>query len=189
MALPKVGSKAPDFTANNENGKPVKLSDYKGKKVVLYFYPKDDTPTCTNEACNLRDNYKALQKAGYEVLGISTNNEKQHTKFITKYKLPFTLLVDEDQHVHALYGTWVEKQLYGRKYMGTARTTFLINEKGIIDEVIEKVDSSNHAQQILGESIPAKSKKVEVKKAPAKKAAVKKAAAKKVAAKKTSNKK
>ena len=182
MALPKVGSKAPDFTANNENGKPVKLSDYKGKKVVLYFYPKDDTPTCTNEACNLRDNYKALQKAGYEVLGISTNNEKQHTQFITKYKLPFTLLVDEDQHVHELYGTWVEKQLYGRKYMGTARTTFLINEKGIIEEVIEIVDSSNHAQQILGEPVPAKTQKVEVKKAPAKKAPVKKASAKKVPA-------
>ena len=189
MALPKVGSKAPDFTTNNENGKPVKLSDYKGKKVVLYFYPKDNTPTCTNEACNLRDNYSALQKAGYVVLGISTDNEKQHTKFIAKYNLPFTLLVDQDQHVHDLYGTWVEKQLYGRKYMGTARTTFLINEKGIIENIIEKVDSSNHAQQILGEAIPAKTGKTLPKKAPAKKAAAKKVAAKKAPSKKTAKKK
>ena len=169
----KAGDKAPDFTTTDENGKPVKLSDYKGKKVALYFYPKDDTPTCTAEACNLRDNYKALQKAGYEILGISTNNEKQHTKFIAKYKLPFTLLTDVDQKVHDLYGTWIEKQLYGRKYMGTARVTFIINAKGIIEEVIEKVVSANHAQQILGQEIPKKVKATSAKPV-AKKAAGKK---------------
>jgi peroxiredoxin Q/BCP len=168
MVTLKAGDKAPDFTANDEIGKPVKLSDYKGKKVVLYFYPKDDTPTCTTEACNLRDNYKALQKAGYCVLGISTNTEKQHTKFIAKYKLPFTLLADPERKVHELYGTWIEKQLYGRKYMGTARVTFIINEKGIIDEVIEKVKSAHHTSQILGEAIPPKTKAV-AKKGTAKK--------------------
>ena len=173
MAALKPGDKAPDFTANNQNGKPVKLSDYKGKRVVLYFYPKDDTPTCTKESSNLRDNYKALQKAGYETLGISTDTEKQHMKFIAKYKLPFTLLVDTDRKVHELYGTWIEKQMYGRKYMGTARVTFIINEKGIIDEVIENVDSANHAMQILGQEIPKKAKATPVK-VVAKKAAKKK---------------
>ena len=168
MITLKPGDKAPDFTINDQNGVAVKLSSFKGKKVVLYFYPKDDTPTCTKEACNLRDNYKALQKAGYEVLGISSNNEKQHLKFITKYKLPFTLLADTELKVHDLYGTWVEKVLYGRKYMGTARTTFVINEKGVIDEVIEKVVSDSHSAQILGEETPPK-KKTAAKKAAAKK--------------------
>ena len=168
MITLKPGDKAPDFTINNQNGEAVKLSSFKGKKVVLYFYPKDDTPTCTKEACNLRDNYKALQKAGYEVLGISSNNEKQHLKFVTKYKLPFTLLADTELKVHELYGTWVEKMLYGRKYMGTARTTFVINEKGIIDEVIEKVVSDSHSAQILGEETSAKKKTI-TKKAAAKK--------------------
>jgi peroxiredoxin Q/BCP len=156
MITLKAGDRAPDFTTTDENGKAVKLSDYKGKKVALYFYPKDDTPTCTTEACSLRDNYKALQKAGYEILGISTNNEKQHTKFIARYKLPFTLLTDVDRKVHDLYGTWIEKQLYGRKYMGTARVTFIIDSKGVINEIIEKVDSANHALQILGQEIPKK---------------------------------
>ena len=168
MITLKPGDKAPDFTIKNQNGEAVKLSSFKGKKVVLYFYPKDDTPTCTKEACNLRDNYKALQKAGYEVLGISSNNEKQHLKFITKYKLPFTLLADTELKVHELYGTWVEKVLYGRKYMGTARTTFVINEKGVIDEVIEKVVSDSHSAQILGEETPPK-KKTAAKKTAAKK--------------------
>ena len=173
MATLKAGDKAPDFTTTDQNGKPVKLSGYNGKKVVLYFYPKDNTPGCTAEACSLRDNYKALQKAGYEVLGISSDAENAHTKFIAKYQLPFTLLADTDKKVHGLYGTWIEKSMYGRKYMGTARVTFIINEKGIIDEVIEKVDTKNHALQILGEEIPQKAKAV------AKKAAVKKKAAKK----------
>jgi len=158
METLKAGDKAPNFTSTDQNGNPVKLSDYKGKKLVLYFYPKDDTPGCTAEACSLRDNYKALQKAGYEILGISSDSEKQHTKFIAKYYLPFTLLADPDKKVHELYGTWVEKQLYGRKYMGTARVTFIINEKGIIQEVIEKVDTANHALQVLGQPIPKKVK-------------------------------
>ena len=148
MAL-QAGDKAPDFSVNNENGEVVNLKDLKGKKVVLYFYPKDMTPGCTTESCNLRDNYKALQKQGYEVFGISTDSEKSHQKFITKEKLPFHLLSDPNKVVHDAYGTWVEKSMYGRKYMGTARTTFIINEKGILDEVIQKVDTKNHAEQIL----------------------------------------
>ncbi len=118
MAL-QIGDKAPDFTVNDQDGNPVKLSSLKGKKVVLYFYPKDQTPGCTAEACNLRDNYKVLLKQGYEVLGISTDNEKSHQKFIAKEKLPFRLLADTDKKVHDLYGTWAEKSMYGRKYMGT----------------------------------------------------------------------
>lgn len=144
-----AGTKAPDFTTTDQNGKPVKLSDFKGKKVVLYFYPKDQTPGCTAEACNLRDNYKLLQKQGYEILGVSTDSEKSHQKFIAKEKLPFKLLADVDKSVHNKYGTWVEKSMYGRKYMGTARVTYIISENGIIDEVIEKVDTKNHAAQIL----------------------------------------
>lgn len=157
MAL-KVGDKAPDFTVNDQNGKPFKLSSLKGKKVVLYFYPKDMTPGCTAEACNLRDNYKTLIKQGYEVLGISTDSEKAHQKFIEKEKLPFSLLADTDKKVHGLYNTWVEKSMYGRKYMGTARTTFVIDEKGIIEEIIEKVDTKNHTSQILKDSSPAAKK-------------------------------
>jgi len=149
MAL-QPGDKAPDFQVNDENGNPVKLKDFKGKKVVLYFYPRDMTPGCTAESCNLRDNYKTLQKQGYEVLGISTDTEKSHQKFITKEKLPFHLLADPDKKVHEAYGTWVEKSMYGRKYMGTARVTFLINEKGVIEDIIQKVDTKNHAAQILG---------------------------------------
>jgi thioredoxin-dependent peroxiredoxin len=146
---PGIGDKAPAFKANDQDGNLVKLSDLKGKKVVLYFYPKDMTPGCTAEACNLRDNYKALLKQGYEVLGVSTDSEKTHKKFIEKEKLPFRLLADPDKTLHDLYGTWVEKSMYGRKYMGTARVTFVINEKGVIDEVIEKVDTKNHTEQIL----------------------------------------
>ncbi|HRJ28469.1 MAG TPA: thioredoxin-dependent thiol peroxidase [Cyclobacteriaceae bacterium] len=187
MAL-SVGSKAPDFTVNDQDGKPVKLSDFTGKKVVLYFYPKDQTPGCTAEACNLRDNYKALQKQGYEVLGVSTDNEKSHQKFIAKEKLPFRLLADVDKTLHTKYGTWVEKSMYGRKYMGTARVTFIINEKGVIDEIIEKVDTKNHTDQILngnGTSPSQPVKKATAKKpAPKKKALAKKSVAKKMAKKK-----
>jgi peroxiredoxin Q/BCP len=148
MAL-AAGIQAPDFEVNDQDGKPVKLSSFTGKKVILYFYPKDMTPGCTAEACNLRDNYKKLQKEGYEILGISTDDEKTHRKFIEKEKLPFRLLADTDRSVHEKYGTWVEKSMYGRTYMGTARVTFVIDEKGYISEVIEKVDTKNHAQQIL----------------------------------------
>ena len=145
----KVGDKAPDFTVNDQDGNPVKLSDMRGKKVVLYFYPKDMTPGCTAQACNLRDNYKSMQKKGYEILGISTDSEKSHKKFIEKEKLPFRLLADTDRSVHNAYGTWVEKSMYGRKYMGTGRTTFVIDERGIIQDIVQKVDTKNHASQIV----------------------------------------
>ena len=145
----KVGDKAPEFAVNDQNGNLVKLSDFLGKKVVLYFYPKDNTPGCTAEACNLRDNHEALKKAGYEILGVSTDEEKSHQKFIKKFDLPFTLLADTEKDIHEKYGTWVEKSMYGRKYMGTARVTFLINEKGIIEEIIEKVKTNDHTAQIL----------------------------------------
>lgn len=163
MAL-RIGDKAPDFTTKDQDGNEVKLSDFAGKKVVLYFYPKDMTPGCTAEACNLRDNYKALQKQGYEVLGISRDDEKMHRKFIEKEKLPFRLLADTDLSVHNKYGTWIEKSMYGRKYMGTARVTFII-EDGIIKDIIGKVDTKNHTAQILGNTISAKAKsKTPVKK-------------------------
>jgi thioredoxin-dependent peroxiredoxin len=145
----KAGMKAPAFMVNDQSGNSVRLKDLSGKKVVLYFYPKDMTPGCTAESCNLRDNYKVLQKQGYEVLGVSTDNEKSHQKFIEKEKLPFRLLADVDKKMHAAYGTWVEKSMYGRKYMGTARKTFIIDEKGVIEEIIEKVDTKNHTDQIL----------------------------------------
>jgi peroxiredoxin Q/BCP len=148
MAL-QPGDKAPDFTAKDQDGQPVRLADFRGKKLVLYFYPRDMTPGCTAEACSLRDNYRSLLKAGYEVLGISTDNERSHKKFIEKEKLPFRLLADTDKNVHEQYGAWIEKSMYGRKYMGTARITYIINEQGIIEEVIGKVDTRNHADQIL----------------------------------------
>jgi peroxiredoxin Q/BCP len=145
----KIGDIAPDFTVNDQHGQPVTLSSFKGKKVVLYFYPKDDTPGCTAEACSLRDNHSALQKAGYVVLGVSSDDEKSHQKFIKKFELPFTLLADTEKQIHEKYGTWVEKSMYGRKYMGTSRVTFIIDEKGVISEIIEKVDTKDHASQIL----------------------------------------
>lgn len=143
------GDQAPDFEVNDQDGNPVKLSDYKGKKVVLFFYPKDNTPGCTAEACNLRDNYSELQNAGYEILGISTDSEKSHQKFIEKQELPFRLLADTEKQLHEKYGTWVEKQMYGRKYMGTARKTFVIDENGKIEKIIEKVKTKDHAAQIM----------------------------------------
>ena len=146
----KIGDKAPDFTAKDQDGNPVKLSDYKGKKVVLYFYPRDNTSGCTAQACNLRDNYQILQKEGYEVIGVSSDDETSHQKFISKFELPFTLIADTDKTVHEKYGVWVEKSMYGKKYMGTARTTFIIDEKGMITDIISKVKTSDHTQQILG---------------------------------------
>lgn len=145
----EVGKAAPVFESKDQNGNSIKLSDFRGKKVVLYFYPKDNTPGCTAQACNLRDNYEALQKAGYVVLGVSSDSEKSHQKFIEKQNLPFSLIADEDKKVHEAYGTWVEKSMYGRKYFGTARTTFIIDEKGILEEIIEKVDTKAHTNQIL----------------------------------------
>lgn len=149
MSLKKE-DKAPDFESKDQDGNIVKLSDLRGKKVVLYFYPKDNTPGCTAEACNLRDNYERLKKEGYEVIGVSTDNEASHKKFIEKQNLPFTLLADSDKSVHEKYDTWKEKSMYGRKYMGTVRTTFIIDEKGNIENIIEKVKTKDHASQILG---------------------------------------
>ena len=169
----KAGMKAPAFSVNDQDGKVVKLNELAGKKVVLYFYPKDMTPGCTAESCNLRDNYKVLQKQGYEVLGVSTDNEKSHQKFILKEKLPFRLLADVDKKMHEAYGTWVEKSMYGRKYMGTARKTFIINEKGLIEEIIEKVDTKNHIEQILKPAATSKTSKPVTKAAAPKKAAKK----------------
>jgi thioredoxin-dependent peroxiredoxin len=143
------GDKVPDIKVNDQDGNPVSLKDFRGQKVVLYFYPKDQTPGCTAEACNLRDNYKALQKKGFEIIGVSTDSEKSHQRFISKEDLPFTLLADTEKKLHEAFGTWVEKSMYGRRYMGTARVTFIIDEKGVIEDVIEKVDTKDHARQIM----------------------------------------
>ncbi len=149
MTIPAVGQKAPDFSAVNQHGSPVSLADFKGKKLVLYFYPKDDTPGCTAEACNLRDHYQRFLDAGYAILGVSPDDAKKHKKFIDKYELPFDLLADTDQAVSTAYGVWVEKSMYGRTYMGVARTTFVIDADGVITSVIAKVDTKNHSEQIL----------------------------------------
>ena len=143
------GEKAPDFKAQDQNGNLVSLKDFKGKKVVLYFYPEDDTPTCTVEACNLRDNYKILEKKGLVILGVSPDDEKKHKKFEQKYHLPFTLLADPEKKIVDKYGVWGEKNLYGRKYMGLHRTTFLIDEKGIIKKIFRKPKSKIHSEEIL----------------------------------------
>jgi len=149
MATLHIGDKAPDFTAKDQNGKTVSLSDLKGMNVILYFYPKDDTPGCTAEACDFRDNYQSMVSRGFEVIGVSTDNERSHKKFETKYNLPFTLIADEDKSIVEAYGVWVEKNMYGRKYMGTARKTFIIKADGTIDKIIDKVDTQNSSQQVM----------------------------------------
>ncbi len=149
MATITEGAKAPAFKGKDQDGNSISLANYKGKKLILFFYPKDNTPGCTAEACSLRDNYKLLQKNGFELLGVSVDDEKSHQKFITKHELPFPLLADTDQSVVNAYEVWVEKSMYGRKYMGTARKTFIIDEKGKIAHIIEKVDTKDHAGQIL----------------------------------------
>lgn len=146
-----TGEKAPDYLGTNEAGKEIRLSDYKGKKVVLYFYPKDMTSGCTAQACNLRDHYSELQQAGYEVIGVSINDAKSHQKFIEKNQLPFTLIADTEHRLTEAFGAWGEKSMYGRKYMGTFRTTFIINEEGIIERILlpKEVKTKDHAAQIL----------------------------------------
>lgn len=145
-----VGEKFPELLGVDQNGKEVRLSDFKGKKLALYFYPKDNTSGCTAEACNLRDNYATLKEAGYEVVGVSKDSAASHRKFIEKQSLPFTLIADTETTLNQAAGVWAEKKLYGRTYMGTLRVTFLIDENGMIERVIEKVDTKNHASQILG---------------------------------------
>lgn len=150
MAL-QVGDKAPEILGVNQDGKELKLSEFAGKKIVLYFYPKDNTSGCTAQACNLRDNYSELRKAGYEIIGVSADSEKSHQGFIAKQNLPFNLIADTEKTLSTLFGTWGEKSMYGRKYMGMFRTTFIIDEKGVIERIIspKEVKTSNHAAQIL----------------------------------------
>jgi peroxiredoxin Q/BCP len=143
------GDKAPDFTGKDQDGKKVSLKDFKGKKVVLYFYPKDDTPGCTTQACNLRDNFSVLKEAGIEVIGVSPDNIESHQKFTQKHALPFVLLEDPEMHIINKYEVWGEKVNYGRKYMGLFRTTFLIDEKGIILKVFKKPKTKIHSEEIL----------------------------------------
>ena len=145
----KAGDKAPNFKGNIQDGTSRSLVDYKGKKLVLYVYPKDMTPGCTTQSCDLRDNHDRLKAAGYEILGVSPDDEKKHVKFIEKHELTFDLLADTEKETCSAYGVWGEKSMYGRKYMGVFRTTFLINEDGIIDEVISKVKTKEHTAQIL----------------------------------------
>ena len=143
------GTKAPAFRGKDQNGKPVSLADFKGQKVILYFYPEDDTPTCTVQACNLRDNFGLLKKNGFMVLGVSPDEEKKHKKFEAKYDLPFTLIADANHTIIDKYGVWGEKQMYGRTYVGLHRTTFLIDEKGVIRKIFLKPKSKQHTEEIL----------------------------------------
>lgn len=149
MELLAAGTKAPAFTAKDQDGNTVNLSDFAGKKVVLYFYPKDDTPGCTKQACNLRDNVEPLKAKGFQVLGVSVDDEKSHRKFIQKFDLNFPLLADTDQDIVTKYHVWGEKSMYGRTYLGTHRVTYIIDEKGNIEHVIDKVKVDDHAGQIL----------------------------------------
>ncbi|MDR0864149.1 MAG: thioredoxin-dependent thiol peroxidase [Candidatus Symbiothrix sp.] len=149
MAL-KKGDKIPEILGKNQNGKEIKASDYQGKKLVIYFYPKDNTAGCTAEACSFRDNYADLRKAGYEVVGVSVDNEKSHLGFIEKQHLPFDLIADTDKELVEKFGVWGEKSLYGRKYMGTFRTTFLVDENGIIEYIFlpKEIKTGTHAAQV-----------------------------------------
>jgi peroxiredoxin Q/BCP len=146
-----IGDKIPEILGRDENGKEIRLSDLKGKKLVLYFYPKDSTSGCTTEACNLRDNYETLRKEGYDVIGVSVDDEKSHLKFIAKNGLPFPLIADTEKKLVEEFGVWREKQMYGRTYMGTVRTTFIINREGIVERIItpKEIKVKDHAAQIL----------------------------------------
>ncbi len=149
MVTLKEGDKAPAFTGKDQNDKKVSLSALKGKKVALYFYPEDDTPTCTIQACNLRDNYALLKKNGFEVIGVSPDEAKKHKKFEAKYKLPFTLIADPSHTILEKYGVWDQKQMFGNKYMGVLRTTFVIDEKGIIRKIFLRPKNKAHAEEII----------------------------------------
>jgi peroxiredoxin Q/BCP len=145
----KEGDKAPSFSGTDQNGNKISLAEYKGKKLVLYFYPKDDTPTCTVQACNLRDNFSLLKKNGFEIIGISPDDTKKHKKFETKFYLPFILIADTSHAILEKYGVWGQKQLYGRNYMGVIRTTFILDEKGVIRKIFTKPKTKAHAEEIL----------------------------------------
>ncbi|HSO88684.1 MAG TPA: thioredoxin-dependent thiol peroxidase [Draconibacterium sp.] len=149
MAKFAAGDKAPMFEGVNQNGKKISLNDFKGKKLILYFYPKDNTPGCTAESCNLNDNYEMWLKKGYEVVGVSPDDEKSHLKFIDKFGLKFNLIADTKTEILETFGVWGEKSMYGKKYMGVLRTTYVIDENGIIEAVFEKVDTGNHTKQII----------------------------------------
>ena len=149
MTQLKEGDMAPLFSGRDQNGKTISLEDYRGRKVVLYFYPEDDTPTCTVQACNLRDNYSSLKRKGYVILGVSPDDEKKHKKFEKKFHLPFTLISDSEHAIIDQYGVWGEKQLYGRNYMGLHRTTFLIDEKGVIRKIFLRPKNKEHAEEII----------------------------------------
>ncbi|MCI6075478.1 MAG: thioredoxin-dependent thiol peroxidase [Prevotella sp.] len=148
----EVGTKAPDFLGLDENGNEIHVSDFKGKKLVLYFYPKDSTPGCTQEACNLRDNYERFLAKGYAVVGVSVQDAKSHLKFKAKNNLPFPLIADTDMKLNEAFGVWGEKSMYGRKYMGTFRTTFIINEEGVVEQIFgpKQIKVKDHSNQILG---------------------------------------
>jgi peroxiredoxin Q/BCP len=145
----KIGDKAPDINGIDQNEKQIKLSDFVGSKVILYFYPKDDTPGCTAEACNLRDNYEGLLKKGYKIIGVSADSASSHQKFIEKYSLPFPLITDVDKNIIKSYGAWGNKKFMGKSYDGILRTTFVISENGTIEKIFDKVDTKNHTEQIL----------------------------------------
>lgn len=145
----QIDSPAPAFVGKDQDGNAIKLADFAGKKLALYFYPKDNTPGCTAQACNLRDNYTALQAAGYEVVGVSADGAASHKRFIEKKQLPFRLIADEDRTIHELYGTWVQKSFLGKKYWGTARLTFVIDEAGKLERIIDRVKTASHTAQIL----------------------------------------
>ena len=146
-----VGDKVPSFDSTDQNGNSFNLDKFKDQKIVLYFYPRDNTSGCTAQACDLRDNFKEFKNKNYVIVGVSTDSPKSHVKFIEKNNLPFDLIADEDKSVHKLFGTWVEKKMYGKTYMGTARKTFLIDENRVITDIIEKVKTKEHTNQILGE--------------------------------------
>lgn len=149
MVTLKEGDKAPVFTGADQNGQKVSLADYKGKKIVLYFYPEDDTPTCTAQACNLRDNYGLLKKHGFEVIGVSPDDAAKHKKFEAKFNLPFRLIADTSHKILVKYGVWDQKQMFGHKYMGVLRTTFVIDEKGIIRKIFLRPKNKAHAEEII----------------------------------------